>query len=101
MDSTANVETFVQTYDLKAYVQLEMGAEAGLKPDPNLFLKACAELGTNPEQTLMVGDAPGDILMANNAGAAGSIGICWGDANATQLRQADVAIAALDALQIV
>lgn len=101
MDSTPNVKKFVATHQLQPYIQLEMGAEYGLKPDPNLFLKACAELGTEPSQTLMIGDAPGDIQMAQNAGAAGTIGICWGNAAATQLKEADVAIAALDAIQII
>ncbi|MGB2927079.1 MAG: HAD-IA family hydrolase [Limnothrix sp.] len=101
MDSTENVKKFVKTYELSDYIQLEMGAEFGLKPDPNLFFKACKELGTDFRQTLMVGDAPGDIQMAQNAAAAGAVGIAWGQANAPQLHAADVAIAALDALQIV
>ena len=33
----------------------EMGRE---KPDPQLFLKACADMGTAPRATLMVGDKP-------------------------------------------
>ena len=101
MDNTENVKKFVQLYQLEEFIQLEMGAEYGLKPDPELFLKACRDLGTEPAQTLMIGDAPGDIQMANNAGAAGSVGICWGDAAAAHLEAADVAIASLDALQIV
>jgi phosphoglycolate phosphatase len=101
MDSTANVEIFVETYQLQDYIQLKMGAEFGLKPDPNLFLKACVALGTEPSQTLMIGDAPGDIQMANDAGAAGSVGICWGNAKSAHLEKADVAIASLDALQII
>ncbi|AFY37938.1 HAD-superfamily hydrolase, subfamily IA, variant 1 [[Leptolyngbya] sp. PCC 7376] len=101
MDNTANVKKFVQIYQLQDFIQLEMGAEFGLKPDPDLFLKACRDLGTEPSQTLMVGDAPGDIQMANNAGAAGSVGICWGDAAAAHLDAADVAIASLDALEII
>lgn len=28
------------------------------KPDPYLFLKACADLGANPRATLVVGDNP-------------------------------------------
>ena len=30
------------------------------KPDPAIFLRACAVLGTAPERTLMVGDTPAD-----------------------------------------
>lgn len=100
MDNTANVEKFVEIYQLQDLIQLKMGAEFGLKPDPNLFLEACEKLGTKPHQTLMVGDAPGDIQMANNAGAAGSVGICWGDATVAHLDGADVAIASLDAIEI-
>jgi HAD superfamily hydrolase (TIGR01549 family) len=33
----------------------EMGVE---KPDPRIFLKACADLGVDPRSTLMVGDNP-------------------------------------------
>ena len=41
--------------------------EAGLiKPDPKIFLAACAAVGAAPERTLMVGDTPAD------AGAVGA-----------------------------
>ncbi|HEX6500506.1 MAG TPA: HAD family hydrolase [Micromonosporaceae bacterium] len=30
------------------------------KPDPAIFLRACAALGVDPERTLMVGDTPAD-----------------------------------------
>ncbi|MHA5048340.1 HAD family hydrolase [Streptomyces sp. SD15] len=36
-------------------ISYEQGRE---KPDPQLFLKACADLGTGPRATLMVGDNP-------------------------------------------
>ena len=36
-------------------ISYEMGRE---KPDPHLFLKACADLGADPRATLMVGDNP-------------------------------------------
>jgi HAD superfamily hydrolase (TIGR01549 family) len=31
-----------------------------VKPDPKIFLRACAQLGVPPERTLMVGDTPAD-----------------------------------------
>jgi HAD superfamily hydrolase (TIGR01509 family) len=43
-------------------LSFEVGRE---KPDPQLFLKACADLGCDPRRTLMVGDNP-----ARDAGAA-------------------------------
>lgn len=36
-------------------ISYELGRE---KPDPHLFLKACADLGVDPRATLMVGDNP-------------------------------------------
>ncbi|MGW2811963.1 HAD family hydrolase, partial [Streptomyces sp. NPDC001450] len=36
-------------------ISYEQGRE---KPDPHLFFKACADLGTEPRATLMVGDNP-------------------------------------------
>ncbi|WP_367619258.1 GNAT family N-acetyltransferase [Planococcus shenhongbingii] len=39
------------------------------KPDPRLFMKALAELGTKPEETLYVGDHPdNDVLAAKSVG---------------------------------
>jgi phosphoglycolate phosphatase len=66
-----------------------------------LFLEACARLGVDPTRTLMVGDSPLDIQMAQTAGAAGAIGICWGTAIAEHLDQADVTIRRLDEITIV
>ncbi|MEU4508700.1 HAD-IA family hydrolase [Nonomuraea wenchangensis] len=37
------------------------------KPDPRLFLHACAQLAVSPEETIMVGDHP-----AKDGGAAGA-----------------------------
>jgi phosphoglycolate phosphatase len=48
----------------------------------------------------MVGDAPGDIQMAKNAGAAGAIGICWGEEPIEPLWGADATISSLEALEI-
>ncbi|HLO51815.1 MAG TPA: HAD family hydrolase [Kamptonema sp.] len=100
--TTETVRTFVERHQLKDYIQLEMGVDSANlnKPDPALFLQACQKLGVEPTVTLMVGDSAGDIEMARNAGAAGCIGICWGNAKASHLEKADVAIASLDELAI-
>ena len=95
-DTTARVEEFVRVRDLKPYTALEMGVDRGpSKPDPALFLEACTQLGVDPARSLMVGDSPLDIQMAQTAGAAGAIGICWGAATATHLAQAEATIASL------
>jgi phosphoglycolate phosphatase len=101
-DTTANVRAFIKRHQLSDWVQLAMGVESGLaKPDPALFRLACQKLGVEPQITLMVGDAAGDIQMAQQAGAAGTVGICWGNPAAAHLEAADVTIARLDELEIV
>lgn len=100
--STQRVRTFVQTHQLSNYIQLQMGTTAGglSKPNPELFIQACQTLGVAPSHTLMVGDAVGDIEMARQAGAAGSIGICWNQ-TAAHLNSADVAISHLEEIKLV
>lgn len=99
--STQRVRDFVQRHQLQDYVQLQMGVDSYIsKPDPALFLQACQTLLVEPSATLMVGDSAGDIEMAQKAGAAGCIGICWGNPIAAHLQTADVAIASLDEIQI-
>ncbi|TAG22899.1 MAG: HAD family hydrolase [Oscillatoriales cyanobacterium] len=100
--TTKAVEKLVKAHQLSEYIQLEMGVDSVHlnKPDPKLFLLACERLGVNPAETLMVGDSAGDIQMGKDAGAAGCIGICWGNAQVSHLEKADVAIASLDEITI-
>lgn len=101
-DTTANVEDFVRGYQLSDYIQLAMGCDAGglVKPNPQLFLKACESLEVSPEKTLMVGDSASDIVMAKQAKAAGAIGICWEQAQIKDLQEADVKITHLEQLEL-
>ena len=101
-DSTVNVEKFVTSHQLSEYIQLAMGVEKGLnKPEPQLFIQACQKLEVEPAKTIMVGDSQGDIAMAEGGGAAGTIGICWGNSSAYHLGKADVSIASLAEIKIV
>ncbi len=100
--TTASVQAFVKRHQLEPYIQLQQGVDEGpSKPDPALFLQACQTLGVAPASTLMVGDSAGDIEMAQRAGAAGCIGICWGMPEAAHLEAADVTISQLDELQVI
>lgn len=100
-DSTPNVEKFVKSHQLSPYIKLAMGVDSELnKPNPELFIQACHRLEIEPAKTVMVGDSLGDIFMAQEAGAAGTIGICWNHPHAKHLNQADVTIASLTEIQI-
>ncbi len=99
--TTAEVQKFIETHQLSNYIQLEMGVDEGpSKPDPVLFLQACAKLGVEPSATLMVGDSAGDMQMAHNAKAAGCIGITWIN-KPENVPGADVVINQLDEIQVI
>ena len=63
------------------------------KPDPAGLLLTIDELGSTPARTAYVGDSPGDVKVAQNAGAF-AIGVSWGYHHADELRaaQANVVI---------
>ncbi len=57
-------------FDLEKYFSVIIGLEDSLrhKPEPEPVLTALALLGLAPEECLMVGDSPFDILSAHRAG---------------------------------
>ncbi len=57
------------------------------KPAPDMCLKACAETGIEPAETLVIGDTTYDIEMALSAGAQ-AIGVGWGYHATGELRAA-------------
>ncbi|MBE9115838.1 HAD family hydrolase [Lusitaniella coriacea LEGE 07157] len=99
-DSTEGVKNFIERHHLSSYFQLTMGVQPDglMKPDPQLFQDACAALGVEPAETLMVGDSSLDMQMAQGGGAAGAIGICW---DGGVLKESDCAIARLLELHII
>ncbi|WP_421657707.1 HAD family hydrolase [Leptothermofonsia sp. ETS-13] len=100
-DTTANVQDFIERYELGALVSLGMGTDAGPgKPDPTLFYQACVELGVEPKAVLAIGDSAADGEMARAAGAAGWIGVTWGWTPPISLRGADALAARFDDIQV-
>lgn len=90
-DITANIDKFVDYYNLGELVQLTRGADqAPAKPEPEALRLACAQLGVTPAETLMFGDAPTDLSMAQGCDAAGAIGVTWGWPGLRQIEGADV-----------
>ena len=100
-DSLAGINRFVEQEQLQKYFQVLVGSDRDLqKPDPKLYLKACQSIDIDPQNTLMVGDSVGDILMAQQAEAAGAIGISWSNSDNAHLSQADVTIIRLEDIKI-
>lgn len=57
------------------------------KPHPHLLLAAMAEVGAEPQQTVMVGDTTYDIEMARAAGCL-AVGVNWGNHEEARLKDA-------------
>jgi phosphoglycolate phosphatase len=92
-DIQANIDQFVACYDLGDYVQLTRGADqTPCKPDPQAYRLACEKLGVDPAETLMLGDAPTDLSMAQGAGAAAAIGVTWGWPGLLEIPGADLSL---------
>ncbi len=100
-DSYFGIDRFVEQEQIKDYFQVLIGSDRVLqKPDPKLYLKACQSLDVEPQKTLMVGDSVGDIIMAQQAGAVGTIGICWDNPDTDHLSSADVTNTHLEDIKI-
>ena len=56
------------------------------KPDPQGMLHTIAELGATPQTSVYVGDSPGDIQAAHNAGAFG-LAVSWGYRSVADIEQ--------------
>ncbi|MDH7793266.1 HAD-IA family hydrolase [Ochrobactrum sp. AN78] len=57
------------------------------KPHPAMVLESCAEMGIEPDQTIVIGDAIYDMQMARSAGARAA-GVSWGYHGPTSLVEA-------------
>ncbi|MEY8563060.1 HAD family hydrolase [Eggerthellaceae bacterium 3-80] len=69
------------------------------KPDPTGLLRSIDELTSDPQHTVYIGDSPGDIRTARNAGTY-AIGVGWGYHSADELREAGADAVVMDALEL-
>jgi len=72
-----------------------------LKPAPDGILEICRRLKIAPARTMMVGDAPTDLLAGRAAGVAACIGVTTGVSRREQLAcYADVVLASIHELDV-
>lgn len=71
----------------KYFITLQSADGNASKPHPEMLGKAMLEAGTEPHETMMVGDTSFDILMSKNAGVKG-LGVAWGYHPAEELVEA-------------
>jgi len=69
------------------FVTTQSSDSAPGKPNPGMLLQAMAETGTEPEDTVMIGDTTFDMEMAANAGTH-ALGVAWGYHDDDELRDA-------------
>lgn len=92
-DTPANVQDFVQCYQLDKLIPVAIGSELGLsKPNPELLFQACNLLSTITANTIVIGDSNADIELARAAKGAGCVGVTWGGANLLDLMHANVVV---------
>lgn len=80
-------------------------AEIPRKPDPTGLLRTICELGSVPERAVYVGDSPGDVRTARNAGVY-AVAVTWGYHDETDFAAEDaspdlMAYSPLDLLSLV
>lgn len=63
-------EMLLERLEIAAFFKAAMAGDDGIrrKPDPDMLLAACARMGSQPAQSLMVGDSENDVIAARSAG---------------------------------
>ena len=77
---TRSLKGFLCDMEIDSLISYVLGADSGTlpKPDPAPVLKTLSDLGFSPEETLVVGDMPVDILMGKRAGTL-ACGVTYGN----------------------
>lgn len=85
-----NVSTCLDRFDLKKYFQKYIGGDEvkNAKPDPEIIIKACGELGLSPHECIVIEDSKNGIKAAKAAGCF-AIGFLDKGRNSQDLTQAD------------
>ena len=78
--SSRSLKGFLADMDIDGYISYVLGADNVFKakPDPEPVLKTLSDLGFAPEETIVVGDMPVDIIMGKGAGTK-TCGVTYGN----------------------
>ena len=86
--SLTGLQASLARHDLAGFfISLETPEGGRGKPYPDMLNRAMATAGTEPGDTIMVGDTSFDMAMAESAGAYG-VGVQWGYHPAEELIEA-------------
>ncbi len=95
-DSEKNVKETLSKFGLSKAIKK---IKAGEHKTTESFIELCDSLGVNPENTIMVSDAPHDIAVTKAAGAH-TIGVLSGIMSESEADQADIILDSLAALDV-
>ncbi len=86
--SRRGVQSFLHRHHMTGiFTTVQTADDAPSKPHPAMLCQAMQAAGTNPENTVMIGDTSFDMAMAACANVTG-IGVSWGYHSAPSLVQA-------------
>ena len=80
---------FLNDMEIAGFISYVVGADSVTmaKPHPEPVLKTLAAMGVPPEEALVVGDMPVDILMGKRAGTM-TCGVIYGNSSRKELEEA-------------
>lgn len=94
--SRRGVDALLEREGLRGYFcTVQTADDAASKPHPAMLRQAMAETGVRPQDTVMIGDARFDMLMARNARVMG-VGVSWGYGDESELYEAGATYVARD-----
>ena len=87
--SSPSLKLFLKNMGIADHFSYIVAADTVVKhkPDPEPVLQTLRECGYKPEEAIVVGDMPVDVLMARHAGVR-SVGVTWGNAQREELETA-------------
>lgn len=75
--SQRGLDALIEAHELRYFVTRQCADHHPSKPHPSMVLRAMAETGVRPEDTVMIGDTSFDIDMGRAAGVR-TIAVDWG-----------------------
>lgn len=90
MDTEESVRKLIDSHGLVVDFYCGSDSGCGIKPSGDMVHAFCRAVGVSPNEVAVVGDSPGDMRMARNAGCGLAIGVLTGVGTHDTLKEADV-----------
>lgn len=84
--NTKSIHEFLDKFELNKIFKYVLGGDDTklLKPNPEPVFKTLEDLNYKPEETMVIGDMPFDIMMGKGAGVL-TLGVTYGNASRNEL----------------